>query len=295
MPYTSNPHMGITRRKAIDDVLTGRRTQAEAARYYGFTRSAICKWLKRKPKYNRQYIETKLPTPKRFWNQTSNSSVARTIELRKKTGRCAQIIHAVLQKEDIKISLSTVTRILRRHKLTRKKRQTKPPYARIPRPLPEKPGTLVEMDTIHFIKSNGTRFYIYAVIDVCSRYAYAEYSRYLSAKRSTQVARNAQKEFSFRIKTIQTDNGSEFSEYLYFQLRAMGVYLRHTRPRKPNDNAHVERFIRTIQEEGFKSMLPDESTIKSKLKEFINYYNNERYHLGINCNTPCSVVSKLLT
>lgn len=295
MPYTSNPHMGITRRKAIDDVLSGRRNQAEAARYYGFTRSCICKWLKKKPKHNRQYIETRSSAPKRCWKQLGEDTVQRVIDLRKETGRCAEVLYAMLKAGGVSISLSTVTRILRRHKLTRSKRQTKPPYAKVQRPDAERVGSLVEMDTIHYVKSDGTRFYIYAVIDIFSRYGYAEYSKYLSARKSYEVAKRAQRRFGFRIEVLQTDNGGEFSERLYFLLQKEGIKLRHTRPRRPNDNAHVERFIRTIQEEGFRWVLPKEGTIKRELQNFIEYYNNKRIHLGINCNTPCTYVSKLMT
>jgi len=211
------------------------------------------------------------------------------------TGRCSQILYAMLRDKGIHISLSSIKRILKRYKLTRQKKQLKQPYAKIQRPLPLKPGDLVEMDTIHFIKSDGSRFYIYVLIDVCSRYGYAEYSAYLSARKSGDVAKKALKAFSFKVGTIQTDNGSEFSEEFYFGLKAIGVQLRHTRPRRPNDNAHIERFIRTIQEEGFKWKLPNERTIGKELKAFINYYNNKRYHLGINCNTPCTIVAKLLS
>jgi transposase InsO family protein len=284
----------ITRRNAVLDVLRGKRSQAEAARYYGYSRSAICKWLKKRPKHYLQYIETKSSAPKKCWNQTPPDITNRVIELRLETGRCAQILHAMLKNEGITISLSTVTRIIRRNKLTRKKKQLKPRYAKIARPKAEKPGDLVEMDTIHYVKSDGSRFYIYAVIDVCSRYGYAQYSKNLSTKRSAEVARKAQKAFKFSIKVLQTDNGGEFGEDFNFRLQRLGIQLRHTRPRKPNDNAHIERFNRTIQEEGFKWALPKEKTIKKDLDKFINYYNNKRFHLGINCNIPCNIVSKLL-
>lgn len=295
MPYTSNPHMGITRRKAIDDVLTKRKSRAEAARYYGVTKSTITKWLKRKPIHNRQYIETQSSRPHSCPWALGEEIVTKVVELRRETGRCAQILYAMLRNEGVQVSLSSIKRILKKNNLTRKKKQTKPPYAKIQRPKPEKPGSLVEMDTIHFIRSNGIRFYIYAVIDLYSRYGYAEYSKYLSAKRSFEVAIKARKYFGFTIGVLQTDNGGEFGEQLYFLLQRQGIKLRHTRPRRPNDNAHVERFIRTIQEEGFKWVLPNEKTIKRDLHKFINYYNNERFHLGINCNTPCSLVSKLLS
>jgi transposase InsO family protein len=201
----------------------------------------------------------------------------------------------MLKNEGVSISLSSVARILRREGLTRKKRQLKPSYAKIKRPKAHAPGDLVQMDTIHYIRSDGTRFYIYVLIDVYSRIGYAQYKKSLSAENSYKVAQNFRKMFPFKIRVIQTDNGGEFSEQFYFKLCSRNIKLRHTRVRKPNDNAHVERFIRTIQEECFQRMLPKQDTVRKQLENYIFYYNNQRLHLGINCNVPRSFVAKVLT
>ena len=295
MPYTSNPHIAKTRRRAVNDCLVRKFTKAFVARKYGVHRSTIGKWLKRAAKNRKAHIETISSTPHSHPNQIPFELEQAVINIRLETGRCAQILHAMLKNRGVVISLSSVKRILKRNGLLRRKRQLKPSYARIQRPQATKPGDLVEMDTIHFIKSNGSKFYIYVLIDIYSRCGYASYSRYLSASRSYSVARKALSLFKFPISTIQTDNGSEFGEHLYHMLRKLGIRLRHTRVRKPNDNAHVERFIRTIQEEGFKSTLPNEKTVQEVLRSYISYYNTKRLHLGINCNTPCSIVAKLLS
>jgi transposase InsO family protein len=201
----------------------------------------------------------------------------------------------MLRDRGISLSLSSVERILRRYNLTRKKKQVKLPYAKIQRPKPENPGALVEVDTIHFIDNAGKRFYIYVAIDVYSRIGYAQYSQKLSCRKSYIFTLNALKYFGFKVSVIQTDNGGEFAESFYFYLKRLGIQLRHTRVRKPNDNAHVERFIRTIQEECFGLRLPNRKTISQELKTYIHYYNHERYHLGINCNIPCLFVAKVLT
>lgn len=294
MSYTNNPHIGKTRRLAVNDVLVRKLTKAFVARRYGVHRATIGKWLERATSDRKTHIETRSSKPHRHPNQVSNEIEQTVIKLRFRIKRCAPILHAMLKGSGTTISLSSVERILRRNKLTRKTKQLKLPYAKIQRPIPDKPGDLVEMDTIHFVKPNGIKFYIYAVIDVCSRYGYAEYSRYLSAQKSGSVARNALRMFGFRISTIQTDNGGEFGEHFYFSLKKLHIKLRHIRIGKPNDNAHIERFVRTIQEEGFNSMQPNEKTIQIHLKDYITYYNYERLHLGINCNTPCSIVAKLL-
>jgi transposase InsO family protein len=295
MPYTSNPYVARTRRLAVNDVLVRHFTNSFVSRKYGVHRSTIGRWLKRATGDRKTYIETESSRPHHHPRQLPKELEAKVIKVRLETGRCAQILYAMLKNKGVVVSLSSVKRVLKRNRLTRRKRQLKPPYAKVQRPEAKMPGDLVEMDTIHFVKFDGSRFYIYALIDVCSRYGYAEYSKYLSARKSASVAYNALKTFRFKVLTIQTDNGGEFSEAFYFSLKKIGIQLRHTRPRKPNDNAHIERFVRTIQEEGFGWRLPEEQTMQNSLQKYMSYYNKERLHLGINCNTPCSIVAKLLS
>lgn len=206
--------------------------------------------------------------------------------------RCAPIIQAHLKREGIKVGLSTVDKVLRRNRLTRRKKQLKD-YKPLDRPIAESPGALVEMDTIHIVRSDYRRIYIYTVIDVFSRLAYAEYRKDLSNKASFEVVKNAQRYFGFKFEVVQTDNGCEFSPVFGYKLRQINIKLRHTRIRKPNDNAHIERFNRTIQTEGLKGNLNDEKTLKNKIKRFNNYYNNIRLHLSLSCQTPAEYVAKV--
>src|SRR5574337_575865 len=89
--------------------------------------------------------------------------------------------------EGITVSLSSVERTIRWNKLTHWKKKQASYYTFLPRPISASPGALVQVDTIHFIKSDKTRFYIYAVIDIYSRLGYAEYHPKLSQSISHQV------------------------------------------------------------------------------------------------------------
>jgi len=60
-----------------------------------------------------------------------------------------------------------------------------------------------------------------------------------------------------------------------------------------DSNAHVERFIRTVKDEGLKRRPPKESIIHKQLKNFTQHYNTKRLHLGINCQTPSEYVAKV--
>jgi len=148
------------------------------------------------------------------------------------------------------------------------------------------------MDTIHYVTITYERFYICAVIDTYSRLGYDEYQPGFTTGKTVQVLQRALNYFGFPVTTIQTDNGPELGEFLFDVLAKKQMKLRHTRVRKPNDNAHIERFIRTIQEECFRRKLPNPKTANRRLRKYIRYYNTERKHLGIQRKTPTEMLQR---
>ena len=294
MPYISNPYAAKARRLAVNDVIYGRCSVSEAARKYGVVRSTIWKWMKRAHPDHRVFIHTTPSRPKHHPNELKEETVARIIQLRKKLKRCAPIIHAHLKAEGVRVSLSSVERVLRRYKLTRKKKIANP-YVPLPRPVVSAPAVLVEIDTIHFIHANGRRVYSYALIDPYSRMGYAEYHERISHTISYDVVIRAQKYFGFPFLMVQTDHGAEFSDTFSRLLQKQHILLRHSRVRKPTDNAHVKRFNRTLQEECLQDKWLQQNTIRRHLKQYIDFYNTQRLHLSLNCQTPTYFVSKVLT
>lgn len=295
MSYSSNPYIAKARMQARNDVVMGRLTVSEASRRYGVHRTTIWRWIKKYEELgigSNGFLWTEPSIPKHHPNETKAEVVKEIIDLRLKIGRCAPVIQSYLKRRGISIGISTVGKILRKHKLTRKKKQLKD-YRPFPRPVSDSLGSFVEMDTIHIVRSDYRRVYIYTLIDVFSRLAYAEYRRNLSNKASLEVVLNAQKYFGFKFKVVQTDNGCEFSPTFGYKLNQIKIKLRHSRIRKPNDNAHIERFNRTIQDEGLKGNLNDEEILKKKIKKFNEYYNYKRLHLSLNCLTPFEYVAKV--
>jgi len=293
MAYTSNPYAPKARKEATNLVKKGLKT-AVVARMYGVNRTTLWRWLSRASKHSREFIPTLPSRPKSHPNQVSQEVVNRLIALRLKFVRCAPVIHAHLLLEGYKISLSSVGRILKREGLVRKKKRQARYYTPLPRPTSDCPGALVQVDTIHFVRADGSRFYVYALIDTFSRLAYAEYHPKLSQKNSLQVIKRAQRSFGFKFFMVQTDNGPEFRDFLDTELKRNKISLRHSRVRTPNDNAYVERFNRTLQEECFQSRRPKERTIKEELNNYLNYYNQNRLHLSLNLLTPNQFVAKVL-
>ena len=212
--------------------------------------------------------------------------------LRKELGEegVLNYVYHALKRRGVKVSLSSVKRTLDRCHLTKKRSPWKRPHDSTPRPIALYSGALLQCDTIHIIAPDGSRIYVYTLIDLYSRWAYAEVVEKIGAQPSVIFVQKAQRNAQFAFKMIQTDNGSEFSTWCTHGWLQLGVTHRHSRVRKSNDQAHVERFNRTIQEECLDRTAHTVSSFKKALKEYLPYYNNERTHMGINYQTPSQLI-----
>lgn len=288
MAYTTNPHLPRVRMEAVKLVRSGWSTRA-AARHLGFSQAAIVQWAKRAPEDGRRVIPTLSSRPLHHPNELPDAIVFRILKLRRERNQCAEILQYRLQQEGVIVSLSSVKRTLCRHQMSRFSRWKK--WHQYPlRPRAETPGILVEIDTVHD-GDPRERLGLYTLIDVCSRMAYATPTVGMNTWKSLHFVEDAQRVFSFPFQVIQSDHGSEFSQWFTKRLVERGMAHRHSRIRTPNDNAHLERFNRTIQEECI-SKLPRKILVwKKEIPEYLHYYNKERPHMGLGMKTPFEVIT----
>lgn len=291
--YTSNPNIPKVRLEAVKMFRKGHSSR-EVARHFGFDQSSVVRWNKR---YKEEYLsltaklKTRSSRPHHHPRELKQEVIDAIVTQREKHNRCAEVVFADLTEQGIKTSLSSVKRTLKREGCIREKSPWKRYRPHIHRPLALFPGALVQLDTIHIVRDDGTRFYIYTLIDLYSRFAYAEYTTRFSQANSLQFVLRAQRMAGFAFKTAQTDNGPEFGRWFSDMLGYKGITLRHSRVRKPNDNAHIERFNRTLKEECL-GVWPPEKGVQKKINTYLNYYNNERKHLGIDLQTPAQVMQR---
>lgn len=269
----------------------------QVARHFGYSQSAIVKWCKRDPTGGWHEIPTRSARPTRSPRALSREVVEAIIRKRIGRRRCGQVIHEELKREGVSVSLSSVQRTLSRTNLLKKRSPWKRPHDATPRPVPEYPGALLQADTIHFVLPDGSRLYVYTCIDLYSRWAYAEVSDKLRAYLSAAFIARAQKHAPFSFVMIQTDHGPEFSTRFTHILKQKKLSHRHSRVRQCNDNAHIERFNRTVQDECLTNTAHSLKHFKAALKHYLPYYNTERLHMGINFKTPSEMLSdsKVLT
>ena len=292
------------RYNAVYEVLKCHRKPSEVARRFGVHRSTIKRWVDRFLELEKQHeiswkaksIPILSSKPHHSPNRISLDVEYAIIETRLATNRCAEVVHQELLNQGYMLSLSTVRRVISKCglKRTRSKWARYRKYSK--RPIVEKPGDLVEVDTVHFYHPlTKTRRYATTVIDVYSRIAYVYLHNGMSQRSSLKAVLEAKSYFGFSINTIQTDNGPEFGKWFQGQVMCHDMKYRHTRVRRPNDNAHIERFNRTLREECLGNYLPEKEPIEQtqeRTNTWLHYYNHDRIHLGIQLMTPIQMLRR---
>ena len=139
-----------------------------------------------------------------------------------------------------------------------------------------------------------TYFYLYAVIDIYSRYVVgwmvadresSELARLLLAKTIEQQGADPAK------LTIHADRGSSMtSKPVAFMLADLGVTKSHSRPHVSDDNPHIESLFKTAKyQPEFPATFANIAQARAFCVAFFAWYNNEHRHSGIALLTPSDV------
>ena len=312
--------MPQTRGKAMRELILDKKSVQVVANRYGVNRTTIWRWYKKWQEQNRHVeltnaVRHKDTSTSRFrydackWSIPTLSArpirthclsedlVQLVLDVRKQLKRCAEVVwHYINYALCIRISLASVRRILERYGRTKKQRRKRKKYKGTTRPKILAPGDLVETDTIHLYNPvTGKKRYIYTAIDLYSRMAYARAYDELRPGLALRTVLEAQAQFGISFKVVQSDNGSEFSSYFEDKIIEQHIDIRHTRLGRPNDNAHIERFNRTIQEECTGNYFISGISLKdfnTKIDKYLDYYNHYRIHLGISYRTPAEMLQR---
>lgn len=268
--------------------------KSKASRMYGVSLSSIKRWCKRYDgtwqslleKSHRPHSHPKRHTPKEE-RQIKNS-------FKKHYARYGwDGVYDDLLRKGYNRSFSGMVYAAKRmglHKTLKKKKPTRS-QRRFPETL--HPGDKVQIDVKEVpynclrgkALTDGKHFYQWTAIDECTRmrfvYAFEEHTPENSAKFLVMLI----KAFPFKIKIIQTDNGTEFT-YKYISddvicpfdkvLARLGIKHKLIPPRTPWHNGKVERSHRNDQRyfydwETFKNV--DE--LNNKLSKHLSWSNNK--------------------
>lgn len=323
MAYSTNPNLPRARAIAMQLLVREQLPLVVVANKCGVHRSTVWRWKRKWDELNQNVQFTNDNRPRRFqaspsssfrlaactWRiptvpsrpHTSPSAVSQelvhlVLTVRAQLKRCAEVVwHHLVTVLSVSVSLSSVRRILWRSGVARgRKNRVRPDNPR--RPHVTRPGELVQTDTIHHVDpKTGRRLYYYTVIDLFTRMTHVTLVPKLSPGLAAQAVLEARDAWGFRVAMVQADNGPEYSRYFELQMSKAGITTRHSRLHRPNDNAHIERFNRTLQTEciGYywNRSVPLQSQ-QARLTAYLEYYNNKRVHLGIQMQTPSQMLQR---
>lgn len=143
-----------------------------------------------------------------------------------------------------------------------------------------------------YVAGQGRNALLLSVLDVDSRLVLGTTLRWSICKEQVrELFADILSRYSLSVPelvTVRSDNGSQFVAKMVREFLAeMKLTQEFTRPATPQQNGHVEAWHsiveRTICQRLELYDLPDGQTT---LKEFVDFYNNERIHSGIGFKSP---------
>lgn len=196
------------------------------------------------------------------------------------------------------VSCSNIEKVIRRRHFTfetRTKKHHKTRYSKLrtrKSPKVRKPG-FIEMDSIT-VYINGEKFLFMSLIDIYTKLALVKMVSCLSSINAKLVFQEFQRLCPYRIRKVQTDNGSEFLAKFHQYLVELKIPHIFIYPKSPKLNGVVERFNRTIQEEFINrsdEIYYDLADFEVKLTNYLNWYNHKRPHYALKYMSPVQFIN----
>jgi transposase InsO family protein len=274
------------------------------ARHFGIGRMTLYRWLKRLEKCGIMGLNDRSKKPKKVRRPTTPWQVtSRIVELRKEYPTWSKYkLKALLKKEGIIISESTVGRVLKRKDMIdkrtsrKRKKASLRPKARFPKGMRiSRPGDLIQIDVKHITLVGGRKFYQFTAIDVLSKIRVLRVYPSESSRNGMFFLKECVDHFPFQIRALQTDNGSSFLKHFESFCEDLEIPHYFTYPRNPKQNSYVEISHQADEREfylqGQTSSFLDEMRKRIHEREFI--WNNIRPHAALDYLTPYEYLLKL--
>lgn len=275
-----------------------------AAETIGVSRATMYRWHDRLQREGPKGLEERSRRPKRVrqrqWGHKEIDTIKELRELYPRWGK--EKLSILASREGLQISVSTTGRILKYlkergafkevgikgHFYT--KNRPKRPYAvRKPKDYPvEKPGDLIQVDTLDIHPFPNIHFKHFTARDVISRWDVIETFPRASSLNAKTFLSTLLKRMPFTVKAIQVDGGSEFKKHFEEACQDLGLKLFVLPPRSPKLNGRVERAHRTHLEEFYAAYPIDFSSpsLNQILEEWERIYNCVRPHRALDNLTP---------
>lgn len=209
-------------------------------------------------------------------------------------------IWALLRRmQGIEVNRKTVWRIMHEEGLVRTKIWHRPARPRrVERMQPAAPNQAWQIDMTSLLLSDLTPLYLVMVVDCYDREIVGwtldrrcRASEWVSALRMGLESRGLSSPQLCQGLLLRSDNGAQPCSRRFVQyLASTGVQGQYTGYNAPDDNAYVERVIRTIKEEEIWPNQYDTFTeAHLAVHQYIRWYNHGRIHSALDYRTPKEV------
>ncbi len=290
-----------SRAELVRRVRGGQRPRAVALAF-GVDAKTVNKWVERFRSEGRSGLADRSSRPKTMHRPTPASTADQIIALRRRRWTGRQIA------KETKVSPATVSRILRRARLSRiRDLEPAEPVVRYER---HKPGELIHIDIkklgrfeVAGHRTTGDRQkgrsyrvgweFVHVCIDDNSRVAFSQIlpdEKKQSAVAFLKAAVAYYASLGVTVSAVMTDNGACYKSHAFRDLcRDLGLKHIRTKPYTPKTNGKAERFVQTsLREWAYAHAYQTSDERAAQLAPWLHRYNWHRPHGGIKSHTPIS-------
>ena len=302
MDYHKNaPWTAVSRGRLARLVMEDGVRLGSAAARFSVSLKTAAKWVARYRQFGAAGLADRNSRPHRSPRQTSSLLVESVVALRRQHRPGWRIAR------ELGLSPATVSRILRRARLSRW-RDLNPPPA-VQRYEHPRPGDLLHLDIkgmtrfgevslrgdgrLRGKKEHPGFLALHVAVDDHSRMAFTQMLPDQKAETTIGFLNSAVEFFArhgIGVRALLTDNGSSYRSGLFRQAcHLMHIKHHRTRPYTPRTNGKAERFIQTaLREWAYAKHWTDSQQRDMHLQPWIDYYNRERPHGSLNHKPPIS-------
>lgn len=280
----------------------GKKNATHTARHFGITRKTFHKWLRRFKGNDIKGLEEASRAPEKTRKRDiSLQQRVRIKKLRTTYPRYGKMKLMGIYKNTYHETISSwkIQKIIEEGALyynyisvqkQRKRRLAGAKKKKITTLVKEnKVNYLWHVDTVILTLYGGGYRYLLTAIDHVSKMAYARLYTTHSSRNARDFLERLHYVTDKKMLNIHHDNGTEFEKEFKEACRALGIPQWYSRPHTPKDNAVLERFNRTIQEE-FVTMTEADplfvDDFNNALTDWLIEYNYHRPHQALDYKSP---------
>ena len=263
---------------------------------FGVSRATWYKWKRRYDTYGIDGLKNQSRKPHNIKNLKVTEELEKLVLELRLNNRFGpmRIRFRLKRKYGVSLGTKTIYNLLKRHKLNVLAVKLKRKYKRFEM---KHPNELVQMDTKgpFYLKASRTKHYFIHVIDDCSRKVVSKWCN----RRTSEAALSVLKEWvklHAKPNKVMHDGGTEFTSTDFKNFLILnGIKDKQIPKGYPQEQGKVEAYNKIVISEFLQiEELKDEKDGAEKYESFVNSYNYEREHGGINGMTPAEKFMKCL-